>query len=59
MMILIHNVAGAGDVRAVKIKSPYTGWIPMYRNWGAVWTVRLKMQGALSFMITTSDSSMP
>lgn len=55
LMILIHNVGGAGDVKAVKIKCPYTGWLPMYRNWGALWTVRVKMHGALSFMITAGD----
>ncbi|KAG0581916.1 hypothetical protein M758_3G020000 [Ceratodon purpureus] len=54
-MILIHNIAGAGDVRSVKIMCPYTGWVPMYRNWGALWTVRKQMRGPLSFAITTSD----
>ncbi|KAG0567829.1 hypothetical protein KC19_7G164700 [Ceratodon purpureus] len=54
-MILIHNVAGAGDVVRVQIKSPTTGWTPMYRNWGALWTVRKQLKGALSFQITTSD----
>lgn len=55
LMILIHNVGGAGEVRSVKIKCPYTGWVPMYRNWGALWTTQVRMRGALSFMITGSD----
>ncbi|KAG0554482.1 hypothetical protein M758_12G098900 [Ceratodon purpureus] len=55
MMILIHNVGGAGDIRAVQIKGPRTGWVPMYRNWGALWTCRTKISGALTFRITTSD----
>ncbi|GFP97523.1 expansin-a13 [Phtheirospermum japonicum] len=32
--MLISNVAGAGDVAAVKIKVPRTGWLPMGRNQG-------------------------
>ncbi|XP_024381464.1 expansin-A4 isoform X2 [Physcomitrium patens] len=55
LMILIHNVAGAGDVRAVRIKTPSTDWIPMYRNWGALWTVQRKLSGPLSFQITAGD----
>nr|XP_024364479.1 expansin-A11-like [Physcomitrium patens] len=55
LMVLIHNVGGAGNVVAVRIKCPYTGWVPMYRNWGALWTVRTKMSGPLSFVVTTSD----
>jgi len=54
-MVLIHNVAGAGDIRAVKISAGYGKWYAMYRNWGSLWTVRTKLSGALSFMITTSD----
>ncbi|XP_024380581.1 expansin-A11 [Physcomitrium patens] len=55
LMILIHNVAGAGDVVAVKIKCPTSDWCDMYRNWGAFWTVQKKMEGPLSFQITTGD----
>lgn len=54
-MILIHNVGGAGDVVSVKIKCPSTEWTSMYRNWGALWTVQKKMEGHLSFQVTTSD----
>ena len=54
-MILIHNVAGSGDVVAVKIKSPKSPWYGMYRNWGALWTVQKQLTGALSFQVTTDD----
>lgn len=55
LMVLIHNVGGAGDIRAVKISAGYGRWYPMYRNWGSLWTVQTKLSGSLSFMITTSD----
>jgi hypothetical protein len=55
-MILIHNVPGAGNVIAVQIKSPTTAWASMFRNWGALWTVRQHLTGALSFQITTGDN---
>ncbi|KAG0583234.1 hypothetical protein KC19_3G120000 [Ceratodon purpureus] len=55
LMVLIHNVGGAGDMRSVRVKGQYTNWYPMYRNWGALWTVRTKLSGALSFAVTTSN----
>jgi hypothetical protein len=54
-MILIHNVAGAGDIVSVKIKCPTSGWLPMYRNWGSVWTVQSNLKEALSFQITLGN----
>lgn len=55
LMVLIHNVGGAGDIRSVRIKGQYSGWVTMFRNWGSLWTCRTKLSGPLSFMITTSD----
>lgn len=57
LMVLIHNVGGVGDIQSVKIKGGYSGWINMYRNWGSLWTVRAKLDGSLSFLITLSDGS--
>lgn len=55
LTVLIHNVAGAGGVQSVMIKSDSTGYIPMFRNWGANWSVKTGLTGALSFMITGAD----
>ncbi|CAL5210634.1 unnamed protein product [Lathyrus oleraceus] len=56
LMVLVYNVANAGDIVRVAIKGSNSNWVQMTHNWGQVWHTGLNLVGQdLTFWVTTSD----
>ncbi|CAM0910789.1 unnamed protein product [Alopecurus aequalis] len=56
--VLVFNVAGSGEVKALAVKGSEDGqWRAMKRNWGQIWDgdVHKLVGQALSFYIVTTD----
>ncbi|OIW17325.1 hypothetical protein TanjilG_22437 [Lupinus angustifolius] len=59
LLVLVYNVANAGDIKSVSIKGSKSGWFPMTHNWGQHWNTGQNLVGqTLSFQVTTSDGKM-
>ncbi|KAL9239338.1 hypothetical protein vseg_013673 [Gypsophila vaccaria] len=57
LLVLVSNVAGAGDVRSVMVKGDKgKPFVEMKRNWGQYWESRENLVGqSMTFRVRTSD----
>ncbi|KAL6659542.1 hypothetical protein ACP70R_003582 [Stipagrostis hirtigluma subsp. patula] len=55
--VLVFNVAGAGDVKAMAVRGSKDGqWMDMTRSWGQIWNVHPRHIGqGLSFRVVAGD----
>ncbi|XP_008812336.2 expansin-A16-like [Phoenix dactylifera] len=55
-LVLVWNVAGAGDVHNVLVKGNKLPWVSLTRNWGQYWQTDKDLTGqSLTFRVITSD----
>ncbi|BBN05026.1 expansin [Marchantia polymorpha subsp. ruderalis] len=55
-LVLVYNVAGAGNVVNMQMKGSKTNWFTMKQNWGQNWELKQKLKGqSISFRVTLGN----